>query len=582
MHLEKHQRLQSSTNESWTGTSNYSNTSGNRELSGSCSGRGSASRGDYPVFKGSESMCTSGREREMQQLKPRSVSVPETAARTSRGAGPLELSPRIAPEISMAPPAVVPQPVPKSNETEKIWHYKDPSGRVQGPFSMAQLCKWNNSGYFPAKLEVWKTMESPWDSILLTDAMAGIFQKQTQSVDSSYMKAQVAAYCGQSSQHLGQPQAPPNTSGNRELSRSYSGSSEDESSESEWTAGREREMQQSLGSEKPRSVSIPETVAPLAYSGQSSQFELVTPSVLPSQSQSGFPQSDSWRVHVPSQSITQAQAAANNSSWGMNSRQPQAPANFNWAASSTPSTGQSWPVQAQSNACQNRGGAGQSQSQAEGLAQVQGGSSTGLRLMQSSPMVQPQSNMSNRRVNNVQVFWDLNKVPLPALNNNDQLIENIQKALRCYDPSFLVTRVSFYGIEDDNNPLVRSDRVHFYRAPERYWLCNHCIHKAESVSIKMKIDRLFLYTHCETAATMLTRGVYKHARRNFRPHQEKHILVITPDVDFCWMIADLIKLDYKVMVGQRPGADQELQKVSLAAWNLSALLRGETYMPPLN
>ncbi|KAG2303116.1 hypothetical protein Bca52824_031767 [Brassica carinata] len=65
-----------------------------------------------------------------------------------------------------------------------MWHYKDPSGKVQGPFSMAQLRKWNNTGYFPAKLEIWKANESSLDSVLLTDALAGLFQKQAQTAPS--------------------------------------------------------------------------------------------------------------------------------------------------------------------------------------------------------------------------------------------------------------------------------------------------------------------------------------------------------------------------------------------------------------
>ncbi|KAL0694269.1 hypothetical protein Bca4012_061449 [Brassica carinata] len=194
-----------SSSESWTGTSNYSNTSANRELSRSYSGRGSTGRGDYlgsSDDKVSESMWTSGREREreMQQSlgseKLRSVSLPEPPPRSSRAVVPPELSPRISPVISTSPPPVVPQPAPKSNESEKMWHYKDPSGKVQGPFSMAQLRKWNNTGYFPAKLEIWKANESSLDSVLLTDALAGLFQKQAQSVDHSYTKA----YSGQLSQ----------------------------------------------------------------------------------------------------------------------------------------------------------------------------------------------------------------------------------------------------------------------------------------------------------------------------------------------------------------------------------------------
>ncbi|KAG2303112.1 hypothetical protein Bca52824_031763 [Brassica carinata] len=47
------------------------------------------------------------------------------------------------------------QPAPKSNESEKMWHYKDPSAN-----------------------------ESSLDSVLLTDALAGLFQKQAQTAPS--------------------------------------------------------------------------------------------------------------------------------------------------------------------------------------------------------------------------------------------------------------------------------------------------------------------------------------------------------------------------------------------------------------
>ncbi|KAJ9549174.1 hypothetical protein OSB04_021717, partial [Centaurea solstitialis] len=64
---------------------------------------------------------------------------------------------------------------PKVNETEKMWHYKDPSGKIQGPFSMAQLRKWSNNKYFPADLRIWRKSEKEDDGILLTDALEGRF-----------------------------------------------------------------------------------------------------------------------------------------------------------------------------------------------------------------------------------------------------------------------------------------------------------------------------------------------------------------------------------------------------------------------
>ncbi|KAG9142502.1 hypothetical protein Leryth_017012 [Lithospermum erythrorhizon] len=72
----------------------------------------------------------------------------------------------------------------KINESEKNWHYKDPSGKVQGPFSMVQLRKWSNTGYFPAELKVWRS-EKQEDSILLTDALSGKFQKEPSTTASN-------------------------------------------------------------------------------------------------------------------------------------------------------------------------------------------------------------------------------------------------------------------------------------------------------------------------------------------------------------------------------------------------------------
>uniref|UniRef100_A0A804QWH9 Zinc finger CCCH domain-containing protein 19 n=1 Tax=Zea mays TaxID=4577 RepID=A0A804QWH9_MAIZE len=63
------------------------------------------------------------------------------------------------------------------NESEKIWLYMDPSNKIQGPFSIIQLRKWNSNGYFPPSLKIWKASEKQDDSILLTDALAGKFEK---------------------------------------------------------------------------------------------------------------------------------------------------------------------------------------------------------------------------------------------------------------------------------------------------------------------------------------------------------------------------------------------------------------------
>ncbi|KAL1536631.1 zinc finger CCCH domain-containing protein 44-like [Salvia divinorum] len=57
-------------------------------------------------------------------------------------------------------------------ETEKLWHYRDPNGKIQGPFSMMQLRKWSTTGLFPPHMRIWTNHEQ-YDSLLLADALSG-------------------------------------------------------------------------------------------------------------------------------------------------------------------------------------------------------------------------------------------------------------------------------------------------------------------------------------------------------------------------------------------------------------------------
>ncbi|GER35096.1 zinc finger CCCH domain-containing protein [Striga asiatica] len=59
-------------------------------------------------------------------------------------------------------------------ETEKLWHYRDPNSKIQGPFSMIQLRKWSTTGLFPPDMRIWTNHEQ-YDSLLLTDALNGKF-----------------------------------------------------------------------------------------------------------------------------------------------------------------------------------------------------------------------------------------------------------------------------------------------------------------------------------------------------------------------------------------------------------------------
>ncbi|XP_039033545.1 zinc finger CCCH domain-containing protein 44-like isoform X1 [Hibiscus syriacus] len=66
------------------------------------------------------------------------------------------------------------------SETEKIWHYQDPLGKIHGPFPMAMLRRWSMSGLFPPDLRVWRASERKEDSTLLTDALAGRYSQPQQ------------------------------------------------------------------------------------------------------------------------------------------------------------------------------------------------------------------------------------------------------------------------------------------------------------------------------------------------------------------------------------------------------------------
>ncbi|CAK8539975.1 unnamed protein product [Lathyrus sativus] len=70
---------------------------------------------------------------------------------------------------------------------DKSWHYQDPSSKVQGPFSMLQLYKWNASGHFPPDLRIWRIDEKQANSILLNDALNGKCSKNVPLPHSSLL-----------------------------------------------------------------------------------------------------------------------------------------------------------------------------------------------------------------------------------------------------------------------------------------------------------------------------------------------------------------------------------------------------------
>lgn len=184
-------------NDSWSGARNYPNI--NRELSRNLSHKGFSIKSD-DVSNANEVLndvqMLHGRDRETQLSNSweaqKLYSSVEISAKNTQPVAASESFSTTVSEASAVPSSTgIAPPAVKINETEKMWHYKDPSGKVQGPFSMAQLRKWSNTGYFPAELRIWRTTERQDESILLTDALAGNFSKEPSMVDKTFPKAQM-------------------------------------------------------------------------------------------------------------------------------------------------------------------------------------------------------------------------------------------------------------------------------------------------------------------------------------------------------------------------------------------------------
>lgn len=200
----------SMSNDSWSGTRNSSSTS--RELSRNLSSRGFSNRREDAMTTSdivNENTWSQERNRDRQQLnswerqKPASTS--EIGGRNSNTALASESFSGVVPEPS--PASLSPgfaQPA-QFNETEKLWLYRDPAGKVQGPFSMTQLRKWSNTGYFPKDLRIWRNAEKQDDSILLTEAMKGNFQKESALMDNNFSNSQRVHSPHLSSSYAGKP-----------------------------------------------------------------------------------------------------------------------------------------------------------------------------------------------------------------------------------------------------------------------------------------------------------------------------------------------------------------------------------------
>ncbi|XP_022885690.1 zinc finger CCCH domain-containing protein 44-like isoform X2 [Olea europaea var. sylvestris] len=74
-------------------------------------------------------------------------------------------------------------------ETENLWHYRDPNGKIQGPFSMIHLRKWSMTGLFPPDLRIWTNHEE-YDSVLLNSALNGRFHEASKLADNISSESQ--------------------------------------------------------------------------------------------------------------------------------------------------------------------------------------------------------------------------------------------------------------------------------------------------------------------------------------------------------------------------------------------------------
>lgn len=66
-------------------------------------------------------------------------------------------------------------PPPPDNQTAAMWHYVDPRGQTQGPFSLIALRRWSEALYFPPDFTVWRSDQTQNEAELLSDVLARNF-----------------------------------------------------------------------------------------------------------------------------------------------------------------------------------------------------------------------------------------------------------------------------------------------------------------------------------------------------------------------------------------------------------------------
>ncbi|XP_076908888.1 zinc finger CCCH domain-containing protein 19-like [Bidens hawaiensis] len=162
--------------ESWSGTPRGGSSGKNHEFTESWSGTprsSSAKNLEFAESWGGTPQSSKSKKYEFSKnLSNKSFPMKAEEATTSfKAHKENSQDPFVQQPIILEKPSV--ESALKINESEKMWHYKDPSEKIQGPFSMVQLRKWSKNGYFPVGLKIWRKTDKESDGFLLTDALEG-------------------------------------------------------------------------------------------------------------------------------------------------------------------------------------------------------------------------------------------------------------------------------------------------------------------------------------------------------------------------------------------------------------------------
>ncbi|GMH10377.1 hypothetical protein Nepgr_012218 [Nepenthes gracilis] len=102
----------------------------------------------------------------LQSSNPNEENLQQTAIKKIEQAQVIELSDDDGEDENPSSRSQIPHILPE----QIVWHYVDPQGETQGPFSLIQLKRWSPY-YFPPDFKVWKTGQSQDKEALLTDVL---------------------------------------------------------------------------------------------------------------------------------------------------------------------------------------------------------------------------------------------------------------------------------------------------------------------------------------------------------------------------------------------------------------------------